>query len=118
MLLSSSASMISMFSSPGMPKMYSTPSFSRHLTNSWAAVVIGLQAIVGFRTFVAISDAVKLRYTPRQRLRKLARRRFSAEVAGADGVDMQRFVDAPAHALREVLAPDMVKHHRRRQDQR
>src|SRR5215472_19135088 len=27
-----------MFSSPGMPKIYSTPSFSRHLTNSLAAV--------------------------------------------------------------------------------
>ena len=37
--LSSSASMTSMFSSPGTPKMYSTPSFSRHLTSSSAAVV-------------------------------------------------------------------------------
>src|SRR5947207_11744851 len=27
-----------MFSSPGMPKIYSTPSFSRHLTSSLAAV--------------------------------------------------------------------------------
>src|SRR6266545_4069356 len=43
MLESRSASMMSMFSSPGMPKMYSTPSFSRHLTNSCAAVVISLQ---------------------------------------------------------------------------
>ena len=37
--LSSSASMTSMFSSPGMPKMNSTPSFSRHLTNSSAAFI-------------------------------------------------------------------------------
>ena len=35
--LSSSASITSMFSSPGMPKMNSTPSFSRHFTNSSAA---------------------------------------------------------------------------------
>src|SRR5260370_8572229 len=31
--------MMSMFSSPGTPKMYSTPSFSRHFTNSCAAVI-------------------------------------------------------------------------------
>jgi hypothetical protein len=37
--LSSSASMMSMFSSPGMPKIYSTPSFSRHFTSNWAAVI-------------------------------------------------------------------------------
>src|SRR5215831_11647370 len=37
--LSSSASMTSMFSSPGMPKMYSTPSFSRHSTSNAAAVL-------------------------------------------------------------------------------
>ena len=39
--LSSSASMTSMFSSPGMPKRYSTPSFSRHWTNSFAAFIAG-----------------------------------------------------------------------------
>src|SRR5262249_4048639 len=35
--LSSKASMISTFSSPGTPKMYSTSSFSKHFTNSSAA---------------------------------------------------------------------------------
>src|SRR5215831_12899236 len=35
--LSINASMISTFSSPGTPKIYSTPSFSRHFTNSSAA---------------------------------------------------------------------------------
>src|SRR6266540_4892649 len=86
MLLSRSASMMSMFSSPGMPKMYSTASFSRHLTNSCAAVVIGLQRIVGCQAFVTIGDAVdrQLRYTSRKRLRKLPCRRISAEIAGAD----------------------------------
>src|ERR1700676_577633 len=40
--LSSSASMMSIFSSPGTPKMYSTPSFSRHFTNSCASVIATL----------------------------------------------------------------------------
>src|SRR5437867_664485 len=123
MLLSRSASMMSMFSSPGIPKMYSTPSFSRHLTNSWAAVVMGLQWIVGCELFVAIGDAVdlqlrNLRYTPRQRLRKLPCRRFPAQVAGANLVDVQRLVDALAHTPREVIAADMVEHHRSREDPR
>ena len=71
-----------------------------------------------FPGVVAIGDAVDLqrrtlRYTPRQRLRKLPCRRFPAQVAGANLVDVQRFVDALAHALREVTAADMVEHHRR-----
>ena len=37
--LSSRTSMMSMFSSPGMPKTYSTPSFSRQRTNSSAAFI-------------------------------------------------------------------------------
>src|ERR1700676_4182369 len=45
--LSSRASIISMFSSPGMPKMYSTPSFSRHFTNSCAAVIATLGHLGG-----------------------------------------------------------------------
>src|SRR5579862_2219704 len=36
----SSASFRSSVSSPGMPKTWRTPSFSRHWTNSWAAVAI------------------------------------------------------------------------------
>lgn len=32
--------MMSMFSSPGMPKIYSTPSFSRHFTNDSAAFMV------------------------------------------------------------------------------
>ena len=49
----SSASITSMFSSPGMPKMYWTPSFSRHLTSSSAAdcclaAGLALDLVAGF----------------------------------------------------------------------
>src|SRR5436189_1598466 len=47
MELDSSASITSMFSSPGMPKMYSTPSFSRHLTRSSAALWVPESALRG-----------------------------------------------------------------------
>src|SRR5210317_1149098 len=50
MLESSKASIRSRFSSPGMPKMYSTPSFSRHLTKSCAAF-----NSLGCRRFAAVA---------------------------------------------------------------
>ncbi len=45
---SASASIKWMFSSPGIPKTYLTPSFSRHLTKSLATVVVDSSIGVGF----------------------------------------------------------------------
>src|SRR5260221_4435483 len=49
-----SASITSMFSSPGMPKMYSTPSFSRHLTRSSAALCV-LAADLGAAAVLSVT---------------------------------------------------------------
>src|SRR5258708_8094440 len=49
-----SASITSIFSSPGMPKMYSTPSFSRHLTRSSAALCV-LAADLGAAAVLSVT---------------------------------------------------------------
>src|SRR5688572_28312310 len=103
--LSSSASMMSMFSSPGMPKTYSTPSFSRHLTRSCAA-------------FIAESASRVATHTLHDRFGDFLRRRLPAEVARAHVVFVHGRVDRSAHALREILTSDVVEHQCRRVHER
>src|SRR5689334_21794921 len=56
MRLDRSASITSMFSSPGMPKMYFTPSFSRQRTSS-SAVVCGFDGLPPFDGVLALDRA-------------------------------------------------------------
>src|SRR5687768_1638039 len=117
MRLSSSASMMSMFSSPGMPNTYSTPSFSRHFTSSSAAFMMlsgrcrGLKrgtARCGVAVRTLALDAAD------DRLGEVRRRRLPAEVACPDAVLVHGAIDRITHPLCQVRALDVLEHQRRR----
>src|SRR3954447_15626752 len=91
-----------MFSSPGMPKMYSTPSFSRHLTNSSAAF---MESPLAAGTAVSVVFDVL-----DQRGGQIGSRCLAAQVARPDQVLIQRSIDGAAQPQCQVLTADVFEH--------
>src|SRR4051794_18903658 len=87
----------SRFSSPGTPKMRSTPSFSSARTSRSDPLGIGSPLLLR----VDVAD---------DRLSEIPGGRAAAEIAGADVVLVQRRVDRRAHALGLLEAANVIEH--------